>query len=355
MTAFFSKFFKDDSADAALGIDIGSSAIKVVELKIENDQAVLGTYASIALGPYANETIGTATKLSEQQLTEALTDVIRESKATTKSAGVAIPFASSLVSTLSMPNVSNRQLKDMVPLEARKYIPVPMAEVELDWFVIPESEGGHSIKTKEVLVVAIHKDALSRYGSVISEADIEQRFFEIEIFSSLRTVAGRDDTPTAIIDCGAASTKLYIVERGVLRGSHTINKGAQDITRTIARAHNMDEEQAEIQKRMHGMQEGSEFREDALLVVDYILSEARTMILSAERKLGRKVERVVLLGGGATLKGLQEVASEKLHHVVEPGNPFTRVRTPVFLEKTLKEVGPEFAVALGAALRAIGE
>lgn len=355
MTTFFSKLFHHDSSvDSALGIDIGSSAIKVVELNVVDDRVVLGTYASIALGPYADKTIGTATKLSDAKISEALADVIRESKSKSNSAGVAIPFASSLVSVVSLPNVSDRQLESMVPLEARKYIPVPMGEVELNWSVIPKRDG-EKMDTKDVLVVAIHKDAITKYDSVIKKSGMMARFFEIEIFSSLRAVAGRDDVPTVIIDFGAASTKLYIVERGVLRGSHTINRGAQDVTTTIARAQNITPDEAEIKKRKFGLLEEGGIREDSLLVIDHILSEARTMILSSERKTKAKIGRVILLGGGATLKGLSEVASDKLHHEVELGSPFSRVETPVFLEKTLKEVGPEFAVALGAALRAVGE
>lgn len=356
MTAFFSKLFhREQNKESAIGIDIGSSAIKIVELKIVEDRAILGTYASIALGPYAGETIGTATKLSESKLSEALSDAIRESKAVSRSAGVAIPFASSLVSVIKMPKVNERQLATMVPIEARKYIPVPMTEVELDWSVIPAPDSAQVLNTQDVVVVAIHKDALTKYDSILQASNVERDFFEIEIFSSLRSVAGSVHEPTIIIDCGAASTKLYVVERGVLRGSHTINRGAQDITATISRAKNITRDEAEILKRQEGLLPGGKIREDALLIVDHIASEARTMIQSAERKIGKKIERVVLLGGGAVLKGFAEQVAEVLHRTVEPGDPFDRVGTPVFLKDTLREVGPEFAVALGSALRAVGE
>lgn len=357
MVALFSKLFNRNKQTSVLGIDIGSSAIKVVELSLKGSKAVLNTYGSIALGPYANEVVGTATRLPEIKLAEALTDVMREAKVTTHRGGVAIPFASSLVSTISMPNVSERQLANMVPMEARKYIPTPIAEVELDWSVIPgRANSVGSIDQLKVLIVAIHRNILERFNQVLERAHIEPSFFEIEIFSSLRGVAENTTAPTAIIDFGASSTKLYVLERGVLQESHTINRGSQDITQTLARAKNISVEEAEIMKRTQGvLAEGNAVRDDVLLVIDHILSEIKTMLGSADRKLGVSVQNVILLGGGAALKGLRTEAQKKIGRTVVLGNPFTKIVTPEFLGDTLAEAGPEFAVAVGAALRALSE
>ena len=129
---FFSKFSnKTDSA--ALGIDIGSSAIKIVQIKKKNGQAVLETYGELALGPYAGLGIGHAVQLAPDKIALALTDLMKEKEVniTTKKCGISIPFASSLMTVIEMPEVSPKQLAVMVPLEARKYIPVPISEVML--------------------------------------------------------------------------------------------------------------------------------------------------------------------------------------------------------------------------------
>ncbi|KKS49230.1 MAG: Type IV pilus biogenesis protein PilM [Parcubacteria group bacterium GW2011_GWC1_42_21] len=209
--AFFSKFFNQDDV-SALGIDIGSSAIKIVQLKKKNGQAVLETYGELALGPYAGLGVGQAVVLASDKLAQALTDLMKEKEVniTTKKCGISIPFASSLMSVIEMPDVSAKQLAVMVPLEARKYIPVPVSEVMLDWSVIPKSEiregdsseyattaervatdqgtGTQTTLPKvDVLIVAIHNETVVRYQDIVARSALEAGFFEIEIFSTARS------------------------------------------------------------------------------------------------------------------------------------------------------------------------
>ena len=101
--AFFSKFFAQPEP-RALGIDIGSSAIKIVQLKKKNGQAILETYGELALGPYAGLSVGQAVALSPDKLASALSDLMREKEVnvTTKACGLSIPFSSSLMAVIDM-------------------------------------------------------------------------------------------------------------------------------------------------------------------------------------------------------------------------------------------------------------
>src|SRR4051812_30231473 len=154
--------------ESVLGIDIGSSAIKVVQIKRKRGRAVLETYGELALGPYAGTEVGRATALQPEKLAEALKDILREAKTTTSACGVALPISSSLISFINVPPVQEKQLAEVITLEARKYIPVPMTEVLLDWSVVPReeiipSEDERSPKNDQkrqldVLVVAIHNE-----------------------------------------------------------------------------------------------------------------------------------------------------------------------------------------------------
>src|SRR3990167_4299302 len=130
---------------SVLGIDIGSSSIKVVQLRKERGAAVLETYGELSLGPYAGIEIGRAVNLDAEKLAEALLDVLKEANITTKNCGISIPFAASLISLIKMPMLNEAQLKKMIPIEARKYIPVPITEVALDWFILPEEGRGFSL------------------------------------------------------------------------------------------------------------------------------------------------------------------------------------------------------------------
>src|SRR3989338_8244595 len=133
-------------SESVLGIDIGSSSIKIVQLSRKNGHAVLDTYGELSLGPYAGKSIGEATSLPTEKIIEALGDLLKEKevKITTRLCGVAIPFSSSLITVIDMPNESLKQLSEMIPIEARKYIPVPISEVSLDWYIIPKDKNPES-------------------------------------------------------------------------------------------------------------------------------------------------------------------------------------------------------------------
>src|SRR3989344_117148 len=227
---FFSKFFNQGES-SALGVDIGSSAIKIVQIKKKNGQAVLETYGELALGPYVGVGVGQAVILTTDKIAQALTDLMREKEVniTTKKCGISIPFASSLMSVIEMPAVSSKQLAVMVPLEARRYIPVPISEVMLDWSVIPKSE--------------VEEEDSSEYAAT------EERSPVVREAGAPATLA---KVSVLIMAMGAASTKLYVVERGVIRSSHTINRGSQDITSTISKSLGLSLERAEIMKRQVG-------------------------------------------------------------------------------------------------------
>ncbi len=363
---------------SVVGVDIGSSAIKVVQLRRDRGRVILETYGEIALGPYTGTEVGRSTHLQTPELTQALKDVITEANVTATSAGVSVPFSSSLTSVIEMPKMPAEQLAHMVPLEARKYIPANINEVMLDWFVIPddpEKEEWNRARSlaaedeakpqgsdkAEVLLVAIHNEVLSTFQTVTQEAGLNVGFYELEVFGVVRSSLAHGIAPVMVIDIGAATTKVYVVERGIVRFSHLVNMGSQELTLGVSRALGWNFERAERMKRELGLvvREGSDSEQDAkvkdalLSTLGRIFSEINRVLLSYEKKYGRNVSRVVLTGGGSSMVGIEEYASELLSMDVERSQPFEKVQTPAFLEEVLKEVGPEFAVAVGMALRRI--
>ncbi len=345
-------------SNSVIGIDIGSSAIKVVQVQRKKNKAVLETYGELALGPYMNREVGRATKLSPEQIVGALQDLFREANVTTLSSGISIPMRQSMVTVLKLPRVDQQQLKTMVPLEARKYIPVPISEVTLDWFTIPqmstEDAEGNPLPI-EVLVVAIHNDVLQDNTQVVTSTGMQDVFFEVEMFSSIRAVSDPQDTrPMLILDMGAGATKLYIAERGIVRQSHVVNKGGQDVTLNLSRALGISVDYAEDIKRQ-GVENSPEhlkaLDDVSDLVLNPVFREVNSVILDYERKAGKVVERMVLTGGGVLLHGLKEKATEHFRIPVEAGKPFSKMETPAYLANILDEAGPGFTTAVGIALR----
>jgi type IV pilus assembly protein PilM len=370
MANFFSKLFGRKST-SVMGIDIGASSIKIVQISRKNGKAVLETYGELALGPYVNTEVGRATNLPPEKIAEALVDVIRESKTTATSAGLAIPYGSSLITSIEMPAALQKQYAQMVPLEARKYIPVSISEVSLDWWVIPKPNNNGKAATftdeqvkagktdkLDVLLVAIHNETLNRYQTIVNEAKLNTSFFEIEIFSSIRSVSDPDIPIQMIIDLGAASTKVYIIEQGIIRASHIVNRGAQDVTLALSRALNVTVQEAEIMKRdMSKVPEAKQTDAANIISVtlDYIFNEAHQVMLSYQRKYNKDVPKAILVGGGAMLKGILAFSESHLQTKVVLGDPFGKTESPAFLAEVLKTTGPEFAVAVGVAFRRLSE
>lgn len=360
------------STESVIGVDIGSSSIKVVQLKKQRGTLVLETYGALALGPAAGLEVGRATNLPAEKIAEVLADLLKEANVTTKHAGISIPISASLVTVIEMPRISAKQLASMIPIEARRYVPVPIDEVELDWFIIPESElqlekpreeaEDGKVKPKtQVLLVAIHKEALQKYNTVVEKARLIPHFFEIEIFSTIRSALARSIAPVVVLDIGAGTSKLYIVEFGVVRVSHTINKGGQDMTFSLARSTGISIAKAEELKREYGLStqnihgEARNVSQSVLFTLEYIFAEARRVILKYEKQSGRNISKIVLTGGGAVTRGILDAAKEHFEIETLLADPFSSTQAPAFLENVLKEVGPEFAVAVGLAERRLQE
>ena len=118
--------FLKKKSKSFLGLDIGSSAIKIVQLKKEKGVAVLETYGELSLGPVGGTEVGRSTNLNDKQISSSLLDLIKESRVNISNCGVSIPIRSSLVFEIEVPEMPEKQLKKIVPIEARRYIPVPI-------------------------------------------------------------------------------------------------------------------------------------------------------------------------------------------------------------------------------------
>lgn len=355
---------------SVIGIDIGASSAKIVQLRASRGVAILETYGEISLGPYGGQPVGKAVKLPPEKVAQALTDLMREANVTGRTGGISIPFSSSLVSVVKLPDVDEDSLKRIVPIEARKYIPIPVSEVTLDWFAIPKEEGEDSAlaavrpkvqeaPSREILLVAIHNTLLESYHTITEGAGLTVDFYEIEIFSAARSTLGHGLAPVLVVDIGASSTKMYVVERGVVRLTHLVTQGGQQMTEILERSMSWEFEKAERIKREIGLSGSTAYSVDeneriktALLsTLTRISSEVNRVVLNYGQKYNKHIAKVVLTGSGASLPGLSAFAKQSLNTEVEIANPFGHTEAPAFLEAVLREIGPGFSVAVGLALR----
>ncbi len=342
---------------SVVGLDIGASSLKVVQLRKSGGGAVLETYGELALGPYGGAEVGQATNLPADKIAETLKDLLREAKVTSMDAGVSIPFARSLLTLVELPRAKTpEEQKTIVELEARKYIPVPVSEVQLDWFIVPDlATEGKTVPTAQVkvLIVAVHNDELELLQSVVLGAGLVAEFYEIEIFSTVRSVVDDITKPVMVLDIGASATKVYVVENGVVALSHNISLGGQDVTRAISSASGIPISKAEILKKENGFAASPDIydRQSIELVFSRIFEEAKRALTQYEVAHSKKVSHIVLTGGAAGTKQLGDYAKNFFAIDVQIADPFAKVQAPAFMRPVLEEIGPEFAVAVGLALR----
>ncbi len=345
---------KGNDANRVVGVDIGSSAIKVVEVQNRDDVLTLTTYGEIQLGPYGSKAIGESTSLDPKQEQQALVDILRESAVKANSAVFAMPLSSSFVTSIHFDADPKEDLGPRVRVEARKYIPVPINDVTLDWAEVSRvADKKHPATKRDVLVAAIQNDALSRFKVLMQFVNLKEPPTEIECFSSIRSAYSTEEHHIAVIDVGAVSTKLYLAHDGLLQRMHRVRAGGAIATKRIADTLEVSFEEAEVFKR--SLTREDERYRDAVRAhqscYERPLLEFKQVIDEYEEQVGVTLDAIYLAGSGALFPQFKQSLADILQHEVRMVNPFTKVAYPAFMEDMIPELGPTFHVALGAALR----
>lgn len=355
---------------SVVGLDIGSSSIKVVQLKKERGVAKLETYGEIALGPYGGMSVGQAVSLPPEKIVEAIKELFKQVNVTATEAVLAVPLKSSLLKLVEIPKIDSANMDQIVRMEARKYIPVPISEIMLDWVEIPTQQFEtpvskteqvpdaevKKIQKTEVLLVAIHKAMINFYDEIIKKAGLKAPPLEIEVFSASRAIIGNEINAQVIMDIGASSTRVLVLDYGVARTSSIIGKGSQDITIALEKSLGLSFAEAEEAKRRLGAigrTEGGDLHSVIDPTLEYIFYEAQKIILSYQKKYSRPISKVILTGGGSLLKGMVDLARKNLEIEVELGNSFRKIEVPAIMEKVLADNGSGLAIASGLALRGL--
>lgn len=349
---FFTSPEKSADSKRVVGIDMGSSSIKVVEVQERKGILTLTTYGELQLGPYAEKEIGQSVDLEVKKEQQALLDIIREAAVKAEEAVFAMPLTSSFVTTINFQASASDDISSRVRVEARKYIPVPINEVALDWAEIELDQVGDKTE-RHILVAAIQNEALNRFKILMQFAKLGDPPTEIECFSALRGVYQAEEENVAVIDIGAVSTKLYIARKGLLQRMHRVRSGGAVVTKRLSSTLEVSFEEAEIIKRNITKQDKNfhDAKKANHSCYDRAMVEFRQLIKEHERNLDTKMTKVYLAGGGSLFPTTKSLIEESLQMPVEYVNPFNKVAYPAFMEDTIADIAPSFHTALGAALR----
>jgi len=348
-------FFSRKPANA-VGIDIGTHSTKVIQLRYEKERGILETYGELLSAGYLGSPADpTASFLhrSDNEVVSLLRDLLHESNATSKEAVFSVPANTSFITTIAFPLVPEKEIRDAIPFEARRYIPIPISEVVLDWEILGQTEGRDKM---EVLLIAVPKEVIEKFKRISEVLHLNLRALEVETFSPIRSLGGTDQTPTTFINLGHQTTTIAIADRGKLRVSHNFSRGSNELTKLLERGLGISQDRAETLKKEVGLSERIEEKEITSVIspfVETLFSEVERFVAIYNRKAPRTVQKINLTGGGSNLKGLVEYTVSKFGIEVTRGNPFARVVAPAFMQPVLREIGPSFSVAVGLALHEI--
>jgi len=338
---FFSKLF--EKKKSILGVDIGTSNIKIAQVT-HGEQMVLNTYGIVNVAYQISSRNDDA---AINQVAGVLSSLLERAGVTAKRCVISFPNSAVFTSVVDLPNMSPKELGSAVEFEAKKYVPLALSDIDLSWSVISGTPGKE--ENLKILLTAVPKQITKNYMKIFSLAGLEPEVGEIETLALIRSLVGNEEINCVIIDIGARSTGLSIIEKGFLRLSRNLNIGGDTITDKIAESLNISVFRAEQFKRDFGVS-NTTFIPDAIKpVLNIIKSEAKQLLMIYQSQ-NVKVDKILLVGGGANLPGIVDFFQD-LKVTVELGNPFRSVAYNKDLESVLKRYALSLPIAIGLALR----
>jgi type IV pilus assembly protein PilM len=357
-----------------LGVDIGNSSIKIVEIEKSGRRPRLINYGQIEMPLFESQPFKSLRKnalsLSDENIAEAIGAVLDEAGIRTREANFSIPDFCSFFTGFELPAMNKEEISKAVFYQVRPLIPLPLEEVSLDWSII---KGKPSKTPLKILVVAIPNEVIAQYQKIADLVGLRLKFLESEVFALARSLVDENKNKKVIglVDIGDQSTTCSIVEENILKTSHSFNIAGSELTKVIDRSLGIEYNKAEDLKKRYGLLssapsfnqlgglnqnerlEGKTLPKVLSPLMDSILEEIKRVFRDFYRSEGKEVERVVLSGGTALMPGLKEYFKNELRKEVVQADPFSHIDFPPVLKQTLKNLGPVYGIAIGLALKGL--
>jgi type IV pilus assembly protein PilM len=339
------------SNNSYIGVDIGSTAIKMVELEKKQGRIQLVSYG---YSENIQESSGDGWTKNVDYVIKVIDKIYKKMEATTDMAVATLPAFSVFSSIITLRNVDKNGLAAAVEWEAKKFIPLPLEEMILDWKVIGTGKEKDKGDTT-VLLTGSPKNLVKRYVNIFRKTLVNLTNLEPETFSLIRALVGADKSTLMLAEIGAVNTDIFIVKEGIPVVSRSLDVGGKTISKAIASSLNISLERAEQFKRDMGIAATAASTDVVPKTIgnaiNPVVEEMKYLINMYQNKNGEKVEKVILSGGTALLPNFTSYLSEKINLNVIAGDPWSRVSYQPELKPILTEIGPAFAVAIGAAMR----
>ncbi len=352
-----------------VGIDFGTSAVKMVELFIKDEKINLSNYGWIDLGFISNHASNDPASNSgvrNEKIKFLLKKLVEKMKLKSKSAYASIPGFSGLITVAELPIMKDSELEGAIQFEARKHIPVSLDEVAIDWEIIKREEQNNTLQKPDqkisgdgkmlvLLVIASKKDIIDSTG-IIESSGLSVQSVELETFSLVRSLIGEDSGTFLIVDIGSRATNIILAEKGFIKVNRNIDFGGSEISKFIAESMKISIQRADSLKKERKDILGTNGSSTVIPALEMVSNEAKRIINAyKEKNVGARIEGVILSGGSAKLAGIDNYFSQSLGVKAFLGNPWKRIYYDAKLEEIVRGLGTSYSAAIGLALRGAEE
>lgn len=338
-----------------LGIDISSTAVKLLELKHQDGRFRVESYAVEPLPPNAvvEKSISDIDAVSE-----AIKGAVKRSRTRLRSAALAVPGSAAISKTIAMPsNLGEQELQAQIELQADQYVPYPLDEVNLDFQVLGPSEDAGNV---DVLLVASRSDNVETRVDACEAAGLTPRIMDVESYATETAFSlVADDLPgggreqaVAVVDVGATMTTLTVLDDRRIIYTREQVFGGRQLTEEIQRRYGLSFEEAGRAKRQGGLPDS--YEEEVLDPFRYAMAQqvVRSLQFFYGASQHNSVDALVLAGGCASIPGIEQLIQEESGVGTRVANPFVNMAVSSRIKpERLSEDAPALMVACGLAMR----
>jgi type IV pilus assembly protein PilM len=351
----------------ALGLDIGSSGVKLIQLK-EARRRGEQTYSlqSFGIKPLPPEAIVDGALMNSTAIVQAIQELIGEQRIKQKEVAIGVSGVSVIIKKISMPRMSPDELDEAIKWEAEQHIPFDIKDVNLDTQILP-TKGNDTTGQMDVLLVAAKKDMINDYTTVVTEAGLTPVVVDVDAFAVQNCFTANYEMPESetivLINAGAAVVNINIVSGGSTTFTRDVTIGGNQFTEEIQKQLSVSYEEAEALKTGGGRSDADavvpqEVEKVMSQVAEQVAGEIqRSLDFYAGTAADANFSRVFLSGGTARVPALFKTIEARVGVPVEILNPFKRIEVDnrKFDPALIMDLAPQAAVAVGLALRKPGD
>lgn len=339
------------------GIDIGSSSIKLIQLK-----DLKGSFQLLNVGitPLPPEAIVDNTIMDSSAIVSAIKNLVASLGIKVKDVVCSISGNSVIIRKIILPAMPPEELEDQISWEAEQYIPFDINDVNMDFQILSPDTIDPS--KMNVLLVASKKDIINDYVSVFNESGLHLSVVDVDSFAVQNTFELNHDASTeeviALINIGASVMNINVIKSGSTLFTRDVQMGGNLYTEEIQKQMGLSSTVAESLKTL-ARESGNPLLLEVLGKVNETITQEirRSLDFYNSTANDDRISKIFVSGGGSKVYNLVEAIYEKTGLVVETINPFAKLKynEKDFDPEYLKEIGPLMAVTVGLAIRRVGD